>query len=491
LNENINEGLKQDNTKSIKKVSQGFISTFFRNALKSNLDLTSLADSKAGILISINGFILTVSVTASSFATHSTLMTYAFISIILTSLGSIILAILAVKPLTKEKLIHKQHLQNYNSVLYYQDMADLSHEEYLEKTKKIIKNEAKIKKEMINHLHILGTEIKKKYFWLKKAYAYFSLGLIISAILVIYALTNVEQTPFYNLSKGNIAYKEDTFYNIFEPSGATTMPDGRVLIVEDESSSRSLKLIEIENGGDIQEIGNLYIPKKIKKKFRKNLEDLEAITSDGNIVYTTTSFTQTRTGKNKKSRENIAMFTYEDGGIDEFYIYSHLKKDLFKKFPEIFTKNLFNKENINIEGLVYDSIDKTLFLGFRAPLKDSKAILIGIKNPKEIFTKKQKPIFTKPIFLDLNSMGIRGITFDKKDDGFWVIAGGSNNRNTKFSLWFVNRITHKPFYIENQPDIGFAEGITIINNKSLFIVDDNGKKPNKAANYIIIDKDTL
>ena len=204
-----------DNEKKKKKLSK-LVGTFFRNALRSNLDLTALVDTKAGILISINGFILTVSVTASGFAIHNTAMTYAFISIILTSLGSIIFAVMAVKPRSKEKLVHKDFLEGYSSLLYYQDMADLEPKEYKKAVNKVIYKTNKSKDEMITHLHILGAEIKKKYFWLKQAYTFFSIGLIVSAALIIYALTYVEKTAFYKLSNGNVVYTQDKFYNIFE-----------------------------------------------------------------------------------------------------------------------------------------------------------------------------------------------------------------------------------------------------------------------------------
>jgi len=103
-----------DKTDKKRKDTEKFsklVPTFFKNALRSNLDLTSLADTKAGILISINGFILTVSVTASGFAIQNAMMTYAFVSIILTSLGSIIFAVLAVKPRRKDKLVKKEELK--------------------------------------------------------------------------------------------------------------------------------------------------------------------------------------------------------------------------------------------------------------------------------------------------------------------------------------------------------------------------------------------
>jgi len=259
--------------KTKKQNSLGLMSTFFRNALRSNLDLTSLADTKAGILISINGFILTVSVTASSFAVHNTMMNYAFISIILTSLGSIILSVMAVKPRNKNKFVPKENLEDYSSLLYYQDMAELEPKEYIKSMNKALKNTKASKTEIIKHLHILGAEIKKKYFWLKQAYTYFSLGLLISASLMIYGLVHVEQTAFYNLSNGNVEYKKNKFDNIFEPSGATKLSNGNILIVEDENGANSLKLINVDTNGVLFELGKLHLPKLLKKYWNKNIED--------------------------------------------------------------------------------------------------------------------------------------------------------------------------------------------------------------------------
>ena len=481
--------------KKKKKELSKLVGTFFRNALRSNLDLTSLADTKAGILISINGFILTVSVTASGFAIHNAIMTYAFISIILTSLGSIIFAVLAVKPRSKNKLVKREFLEDYSSLLYYQDMADLEPDAYRKEVNKVIYKTKKSKDEMISHLHILGAEIKKKYFWLKQAYTFFSIGLIVSATLIIYALVYVEETALYNLSKGNVIYKKDKFYNVFEPSGAATMPDGKVLIVEDESSAKSLKLLEIGGDGIVAEIGNLYLPKKIKKVFKKEIEDLEAITADGNTVYGITSHTFTKGNKRKSAREKFIMFTYVDGAIEDFYIYGNLKEDLYKNFPKIFKNDIYAMNEMNIEGIVYDIKSGGVLIAFRAPLLSSEAFLIGIKNPKEVFFNKEKPDFTVPISLNLGGLGIRDITYDEQKDAYWIIAGGSNNREFKFELWYWNREENKVSLVKNQPDIGYGEGITLINKDTnipaLFIVEDNGRKPNKSAEYIIIDRDSL
>jgi len=471
------------------------VGTFFRNALKSNLDLTSLADTKAGILISINGFILTVSVTASGFVVHNNMMTYAFISIIVTSLGSIIFAVLAVKPRNKQKLVQKEYLTNYSSLLYYQDMADMSPREYLKKMKKVLMSTEESTDEMTMHLHILGAEIKKKYFWLKWAYTFFSLGLTISASLIIYGLLYVDKTPFYNLSKGNVAYKKDKFYNIFEPSGATTMPDGKVLIVEDERSENPIRMLDVKDSGDVVEIGNIYIDKKIKKIFKKRVEDLEAITSNGNIVYAITSHSLNKSHKRKSSREKLISFVYDDGKMRDFHIYDTLKDDLYKNYIDFFKNGIFGIEDISIEGLCMDANNSSLLIGFRSPVIDGKAVVIAIKNPREVMLGKEKPKFSKPNSLSLNGLGIRDMTYDAQRDGYWIIAGGSNDRNFNFQLWFWDNKTKKVSFVKNHPYIGYGEGITIIHKdtkkSALLIVEDDGLKPNKSADYIIIDRDSL
>ena len=484
-----NESIDKTSTK--KKKRSNLVNTFFRNALKSNLDLTSLADTKAGILISINGFILTVSVTASSFTTHNKLMTYAFISIILTSLGSIILAVLSVKPRVKEKLVKKEYLEGYSSLLYYQDIAKLSPEEYQQQIKESLKSTKESRKEMVSHLHILSSEIKKKYYWLKYAYTFFSLGLIVSAFFIVYALVDTNSQSSTVNKKEN--FKIGKFYNIFEPSGATSVDKNKVLIVEDESSSRPIKLITFDENDDVVEIGDLHIPKKLKKAFKKKIEDLEAITSDEHTIYAITSHSLNRSNKDKKERNKLLMMNYEDESLTDISIYKHLKEDLIAYKPNIFGDKLLGYNPINIEALTVNPNDHFLVLGFRSPLYKLDAILIMIKNPHQLFgDTAKKPIFSEPVFIDLGGLGIRAMQYDNSKNGIWLVAGDSGDRMSKFQLYFYSLETQKASLMKTSTDIGYCEGITIVENndkKFLFCVEDNGKKPNKSANYMIMDLD--
>ncbi len=186
------ERLDRRKVPETKKTSKT-VETLFRNALKSNLELTSLADTKASILISVNGFILTVMITASGLQMSDPGMVYAFISIILTSLFSITFAVLAIRPRFKKHLLKKEHQHEYHSVLYFQDMADQSPEMYLANVQKVISSKGLTQMHIIKHLHMLGTEIKLKYQWLRWAYTVFAVGLIVSALLVIGSLQAMEE----------------------------------------------------------------------------------------------------------------------------------------------------------------------------------------------------------------------------------------------------------------------------------------------------------
>lgn len=186
MNDLINKKIEEKEPKKVRLVQ-----TLFRNAARSNLELTSLADSKASILISLNGFILTVIVTASGLQLNSLDMVYPFIGIILTSLITIFCAINAIQPRFKNQFIDKEFLKEEESILYFQDTVSKTPKEYLEESKEVILSTEKTKEHLIRHLYILASEIKIKYRWLRRAYMSFTVGLAISGFIVIYSLLNL------------------------------------------------------------------------------------------------------------------------------------------------------------------------------------------------------------------------------------------------------------------------------------------------------------
>lgn len=186
VNNLINEEIKEKTPKKVRLVQ-----TLFRNAARSNLELTSLADSKASILISLNGFILTVIVTASGLQLNNPVMIYPFIGIILTSLITIFCAINAIQPRFKNQFIKKEYLKDEESILYFQDVVSKTPKQYLEESRDIIRSTEATEEHLIKHLYILSSEIKVKYKWLRLAYTTFTLGLAVSGLIVIYSLLKI------------------------------------------------------------------------------------------------------------------------------------------------------------------------------------------------------------------------------------------------------------------------------------------------------------
>ena len=474
----IFQKISKENKSKKNKENKDFrsIETLFRNALRANLELTALADSKASVLISVNGFILTVIITASGLYLNNSNMIYPFVTILLTALVSILLATMAIRPRDKRQFIKKEHRANFNSVAYFQDMSETSPNDYVHSVQEILKNKREVHEHIIKHIHILGAEIKVKYSWLKRAYTAFGLGLSLSAILMIVALFNrmaIAQIPMQ-------------FSKVYEPSGAVTLQDGKVLLVEDESR-KTLQVISVSKDGKVEELGEPKMSQKIKMRLEHKVRDVEGVAmNEHNQLYLITSHTTNKKDKHKKAREQIVRLDYEHGRVSNFKHYHGLLAFLQKLHPTLNSSSHKRKKQINIEALTYDREKKSLLIGLRSPLIKGKAVVIELKNPNALFDKHEKPKLAKPILLDLYGDGIRAMSWDKKREGYWIVSGSVGKRKGDFSLWFWDKKRNLLTVSHEDIDIGYAEGVTSLKDGSLFIVQDDGSISTHGADYHMI-----
>jgi hypothetical protein len=478
-----NDVLQKDTNHNKKIKESRTVETFFRNALRSNLDLTSLADSKASILISVNGFILTVVVTAAGVYLSNRNMIYPFISIMITALASIALGTMAIHPRYKKELMKKGSLKDFNSVLYYQDMASVEPDEYVEKVKKILKDKDKTYEHLIKHYYLLGAEIAVKYKWLRRAYLTFALGLVVSTGLIIFSLIKMEEKLAPPLQ----------FEKIFEPSGATLLSDGKVLLMEDESLN-TMHLVKPNSDNTVQELGTPFMSKKIKKILEKKVRDVEGVTNNGHDrIYAITSHSTNKSRKRKKAREQIVRFDYHDGKIDHLKLYHSLLdqlQSLHPKFKQALSDLKYGsrKKQINIEALTWDKKSNTLLIGFRSPLIDGKAPVVVLENPDGIFDNGEKPRLKGPILLDLQGHGIRGMSWDQKKKGYWISGGSVGSRkNESFSLWFWDKEKNRLKKVNNVANLGYAEGLATLPDGRILVVDDDGSITTHGAGYTLVD----
>ena len=176
--------------------------------------------------------------------------------------------------------------------------------------------------------------------------------------------------------------------------------------------------------------------------------DTEGAARVGDRIYWITSHGRNKSAKFKPERHRLfaTRITVNSGQFELDIIgkpYHRLLKDVLSYLQSHHTDvhaTLNDAEpkapkegGINIEGLAARS-DGSLIIGLRSPVKDRKAILIGIKNPDQVVDSGAEPIFTDPVLLDLGGRGIRSIEYWPWKDSFLLVAGPIDNESS-FQLW--------------------------------------------------------
>lgn len=193
---------KKEVTKSKAQPKRG-IETMFRSLYHSHINLSSMADSKANMMISINSLIISITLTlvgakvsllGTSFKQNQ-IVIYPIITLLLTSLGSIIFAILSAKPNVTSKITSIDEIKEKNvSVLFFGNYSHLKRGDFENEITEIMKNEDKLYGNMIRDLYYLGKVLSKKYHLIRWAYTVFMIGLILTVLTTIFVITYLKET---------------------------------------------------------------------------------------------------------------------------------------------------------------------------------------------------------------------------------------------------------------------------------------------------------
>ncbi|KAA3598438.1 MAG: DUF3616 domain-containing protein [Calditrichaeota bacterium] len=488
---------KKKKSKEIILPSKG-IETLFRSSYRMLLDLTSLADGKANIMLSINSLSFTIVAVAGSFIVNSEPLLLLPISVFLiSSLGAMIFAVLATKPRVPQTKTSKEELITGDAeLLYFKNFTELSQEEYVSATENLMKSPKKIYEQMSKSIYGLGVGLTKKFNLLEISFSIFIYGLFITIILFL----GVFGFIVLGQKDANAETKDwNNFSEIYEPSAITQLKDGRFLVIEDEKE-HSLNIVSLNTNQRFssQSIESENLPFKEMRR----LDDLEGLDIDKNgFIFAITSHSRSGKGKVKRNREKFLRFNFNENQIENASVVLDLKKHLIQnqniliEAAEI--EDVKNDGGLNIEGLAFDAKKEKLLVGYRSPLSNSKAIISTIENPTEIFTLGEQPkISPKLQLLDLQGEGIRGMNFDQKLGGFLIISGPVAKLKVPFKLWFWNqKDAPKPVKIRNLKSLEHSEGITSakIDGKEFLVIvsDDGDSKDKKGGSYLIVNYEDL
>lgn len=170
------------------------IETMFRTTYNTHLSLSTIADNKANMMISLNAIILSVIITylsaktstqGTDFAQHRSIIIPVGM-LLLTALSSVIFAIISAQPEVtslsfKRKSNREIDNQNIN-LLFFGNFTKLPLQDFQSGMHEIMQDKQSLYNNMITDIYYLGEVLNRKYKVLRISYAVFMVGLVLTVI---------------------------------------------------------------------------------------------------------------------------------------------------------------------------------------------------------------------------------------------------------------------------------------------------------------------
>lgn len=188
--------------KKIRKISSQKpdrgIETMFRVTYRVHINLSSIADNKANILLSINAIIISIvlssfvpivaSVSDESFSVSSTPLAIPTSLLVLISLATIVFAILSTRPQVNSGVFTREDiLQKRTNLLFFGNFYRMDINEYQWGINEMMNDSEYLYGSMAKDIYFLGKVLAKKFKLLRLAYNIFMYGMIFVVVAFIWA----------------------------------------------------------------------------------------------------------------------------------------------------------------------------------------------------------------------------------------------------------------------------------------------------------------
>jgi predicted metal-dependent HD superfamily phosphohydrolase len=182
--------LKEAEKTQAKPVKEGRgIETLYRSVYDYHINLTSIADNKANMMISINTIIISIVITlfgtGFTFSTQSEFSSVRFVFpmafLLLTSLLTVVFAILSARPNVTNKEKYELNKKD-SSILFFGNFAQLQLKEFVDRIEELKKEKDELYNSMSVDIYYLGSVLVKKYRYLSWSYNIFMFGMVFCAV---------------------------------------------------------------------------------------------------------------------------------------------------------------------------------------------------------------------------------------------------------------------------------------------------------------------
>lgn len=176
------------------KLGRG-VETMFRSAYRTHINLSSIADNKANIMLSINAIIvsITVSTLVPRFSENPNLV-WPTIMLLIVCLVAIIFATLSTMPKVTKGTVTRQSIEKKEAnLIFFGNYFNMSLTDYQWGMNELIGDKKFIYNTMTRDLYFLGIVLAKKYTYLRWCYLVFMWGLIATVLAFGISILCVEQ----------------------------------------------------------------------------------------------------------------------------------------------------------------------------------------------------------------------------------------------------------------------------------------------------------
>lgn len=161
------------------------VETMYRTAYRTHVNLSSMADSKANIMLSVNAIIISIIVSnlVPRFDENTKLI-IPTIFLLVVCLAALTLAILSTQPKVTQGEVTKEDIrQKRSNLLFFGNFYKMRLEDFEDGMLEMIKDTDFLYSSMTRDIYYLGIVLAKKYRYLRWCYGVFMFGLIFAVLV--------------------------------------------------------------------------------------------------------------------------------------------------------------------------------------------------------------------------------------------------------------------------------------------------------------------
>ncbi len=264
-----------------------------------------------------------------------------------------------------------------------------------------------------------------------------------------------------------------------DASGAVGLDATHFIVADDEDNV--LRIYDVERGGDPLQMVDVSNALQLPLKKKTPEADIEAGTRIGDRALWLTSHGLSSKGKLRPSRFRFFATTAPSHGLDVAPVgvaYVNLLQDMLGA-PQLTRFDLERAASLppkspgglNIEGMTRRVDGRSVWIGFRNPVPDAKALLVPLLNPLDVIEGKPAQL-GEPELLDLGGRGVRSLSLWR---GQYLVMAGSagEGRESMLFVWDGSGVP-RPLHALDLSDVNVEGFVSRDEQDEVLLLSDDG-----------------